>query len=139
MIFPGTSKLLFFSRENGRRWYISSLCPQMSHFPPLVWMTVYSKGKFMFSYNLWTFLCLLVFSPMLFWFPCHLSLAFGNAIMIRVKCSFNISSQDLLDLMTQVFWHLPFYFWHLQFCNCMRKLYLYFYHWILGSMKEGTI
>lgn len=106
-----------FLPKNGHRWYIFSLCPKMSYFPPLVWVTVYSsqnsKGKFLFSYNLWTFLCLLVCSPMLFWFTCHLSLAFGNAIKIWVKCGFSIPAQDLFDLMTQVFRHLSFYFWTL--------------------------
>lgn len=99
----------------------------MSNFPPLVWITVYSsqnsKGKFLFPYNLWTFLYLLVCSPLLFWFTCHLSLAFGNAIMIWVKCGFNIPAQDLLDLMTQAFWHLSFYFWTL-FPLCPLKFRL---------------
>ena len=89
----------------------------MSYFPPIVWITIYSsqnsKGKFLFPYNLRTFLCVLVCSPLLLWFTYHLSLAFGNAIMIWAKCGFSIPARDCWDLMTQVFGHLSFYFWTL--------------------------
>lgn len=107
-----------FFPENGHRWYIfKSLNVRKCYTFPSCLHTNLSEYRilrenFCFLITLWTFLHLLVFSPVLFWFTRHLFLVFGNVNMIWLMHGFNIPVQDLLDLMTQVFFS-SFYFWTL--------------------------
>ena len=103
----------FFQKMNIGGTYSIFQCPQMSYFSSCLNNTL-SEYRILaenscFPITLWTFLHHLVFSPVLFWFTCHLSLVFGNVIMIWLMCGFNIPVQDLLDLVTQVFFHLSIF------------------------------
>ena len=105
------SKEIWFSiHEVDLRIFISNKFPNNGNAAGLqISLTRILAENSCFPITLWTFLHHLVFSPVLFWFTCHLSLVFGNVIMIWLMCGFNIPVQDLLDLVTQVFFHLSIF------------------------------